>query len=84
MAGRRTSVGVKAEMADLGQGQEAAESIVRKKQYVVKSPDTNFCGVGGAGIQFANGRGIINDNCDDDGKTAWVMEWYKSHGYIVE
>lgn len=55
-----------------------------KKQYIVKSPDENFCGVGAAGIQFANGQGIINDNGDDGGKTAWVIEWYRSHGYTVE
>lgn len=63
---------------------ETAVSEETKKQYTVKSPDPNFCGVGAAGIQFANGQGIINDNGDDGDKTAWVIEWYKSHGYKVE
>lgn len=64
--------------------QSTAEVEETKKQYTVKSPDSNFCGVGAAGIQFANGQGIINDNGDDGDKTAWVIEWYKSHGYKVE
>lgn len=55
-----------------------------KKQYKVSAPNADFCGVGAAGIQFANGQGIINDNGDDNGKTAWVIEWYKSHGFKVE
>ena len=55
-----------------------------KKQYIVKSPYPNFCGIGAAGIQFANGQGVINDYGDDNGKTAWVIEWFKTHGYTVE
>lgn len=89
MAGRRTNVGVKAEAVDPTAEVQAAvatetEDVTEKKQYTVKAPNPDFCGVGAAGIQFANGQGIINDNGDDDGKTAWVIEWYKSHGYTVE
>lgn len=92
MAGRRTNVGVKAEAVDTTEEVQAAvdvapeteEVTAEKKQYTVKAPNPDFCGVGAAGIQFANGQGVINDNGDDDGKTAWVIEWYKSHGYTVE
>lgn len=90
MAGRRTNAVVKTE--DVGILDEVTEEVTTerenttadKKQYIVKAPNSDFCGVGAAGIQFANGQGIINDNGDDNGKTAWVIEWYKSHGYKVE
>lgn len=89
MAGRRTNVGVKAEAVDTTVETQAVEDVVeetteKKKQYTVIAPNPDFCGVGAAGIQFANGQGVINDNGDDDGKTAWVIEWYKSHGYKVK
>lgn len=75
MAGKKT------EEVNIMSDETATEE---KKQYIVKSPDPNFCGIGAAGIQFANGQGVINDYGDDNGKTAWVIEWFKTHGYTVE
>lgn len=46
------------------------------KQYKVKSPVKNFCGIGAAGVQFAYGEAIVNEG--------WVLEWYREHGFEIE
>lgn len=45
------------------------------KTYIVETPIPNYCGIGAAGVQFANGKAEI--------KGGWVAEWYKERGYKV-
>lgn len=47
----------------------------KPRKYLVKSPVSNFVGVGAAGVQFAYGRAEVNEG--------WVLDWYKEHGYKV-
>ena len=83
MAARKSSAEIAGPIETTGTT-GTTETTEKKKQYTVHSPNSNFCGIGAAGIQFANGVGVINDNGADGDKTAWVIEWYKSHGYTVE
>lgn len=46
-----------------------------KKTYIVETPIPNFCGIGAAGVQFANGKAEVKDG--------WVANWYKEKGYKV-
>lgn len=46
------------------------------KTFIVKTPDTNYCGVGAGGVQFAYGTAEVNEG--------WVLDWYKEHGYKIE
>ncbi len=45
------------------------------KVYIVKAPVKDFCGVGAAGIHFANGEAEVREG--------WVLDWFKEHGYEV-
>ncbi len=47
-----------------------------KKVYIVETPVKDFCGIGAAGIHFANGKAEV---CE-----GWVLEWFKEHGYKVK
>ena len=52
--------------------EEVAET---KKVYIVETPVKNYCGIGAAGVHFANGKAEV---CE-----GWVLEWFKEHGYKV-
>lgn len=52
--------------------QKATET---KKVYIVETPVKNFCGIGAAGIHFANGKAEVYEG--------WVLDWFKEHGYKV-
>ena len=54
---------------------EATEKVSTPKVYIVESPSKNYCGVGAAGVHFANGKAEIHEG--------WVLEWYKGKGYKV-
>lgn len=45
------------------------------KTYIVETPIPNYCGIGAAGVQFANGKAEI--------RGGWVAEWFKERGYKV-
>lgn len=45
------------------------------KVYIVETPVKNFCGIGAAGIHFANGKAEVHEG--------WVLDWFKAHGYTV-
>ena len=46
------------------------------KQFVVKTKDPKYCGVGAGGVQFAYGQAVVNEG--------WVLDWYRKKGYKVE
>lgn len=46
-----------------------------EKVYIVKAPVKDFCGVGAAGIHFANGEAEVREG--------WVLDWFKEHGYDI-
>lgn len=46
-----------------------------EKVFIVKSPVKDFCGVGAAGIHFANGEAEVREG--------WVLDWFKEHGYEI-
>lgn len=48
----------------------------KAKQFVVKTKDPKYCGVGAGGVQFAYGQAIVNEG--------WVLDWYRKKGYTVE
>lgn len=43
--------------------------------YLVEAPVKDFCGVGAAGVHFANGKAEI--------PAGWVLDWYREKGYKV-
>ena len=45
------------------------------KVFIVEAPIKDFCGVGAAGIHFANGKAEV---CE-----GWVLDWFKEQGYKV-
>lgn len=45
------------------------------KVFIVKTPVKDFCGVGAAGIHFANGMAEVREG--------WVLDWFREHGYKV-
>ena len=45
------------------------------KKYIVYSPIKDYCGVGAAGVHFANGQAIVHEG--------WVLNWFKEKGYKV-
>ena len=54
---------------------ETTEKVPTPKVYIVESPVKNYCGVGAAGVHFANGKAEVHEG--------WVLEWYKGKGYKV-
>ncbi len=46
-----------------------------EKVYIVETPVKDFCGIGAAGVHFANGKAEV--------KEGWVLNWFKDHGYKV-
>ena len=46
------------------------------RQFVVKTNDPKYCGVGAGGVQFAYGQAVVNEG--------WVLDWYRKKGYKVE
>lgn len=47
----------------------------KAKKYLIKTPNSNYCGVGAGGVQFAYGQAEVLEG--------WVCEWYKERGYEV-
>lgn len=45
------------------------------KVYIVETPVVGFCGIGAAGVHFANGKAEVVEG--------WVLNWFKDHGYKV-
>ena len=45
------------------------------KVFIVEAPVKDFCGVGAAGIHFANGKAEVREG--------WVLDWFREHGYKV-
>ena len=45
------------------------------KVFIVETPVKDFCGVGAAGVHFANGKAEVREG--------WVLNWFKEHGYTV-
>lgn len=45
------------------------------KVFIVQAPVKDFCGVGAAGIHFANGTAEVREG--------WVLDWFREHGYLV-
>ena len=45
------------------------------KVFIVETPVKDFCGVGAAGIHFANGKAEV--------RGGWVLDWFREHGYKV-
>ena len=45
------------------------------KIYIVETPVKDFCGIGAAGVHFANGKAEVAEG--------WVLDWFKEHGYKV-
>lgn len=45
------------------------------KFYIVETPVKDYCGIGAAGVHFANGKAEIPEG--------WALDWYKKHGYKV-
>lgn len=45
------------------------------KFYIIETPVKDFCGIGAAGVHFANGKAEIPEG--------WAVEWFKEHGYTV-
>lgn len=43
--------------------------------FLVEAPVKDFCGVGAAGVHFANGKAEI--------PAGWVLDWYREKGYKV-
>lgn len=43
--------------------------------FIVEAPVKDFCGVGAAGIHFANGKAEVREG--------WVLDWFREHGYKV-
>lgn len=64
-------------MAEVKKAENAVVKETKKadKVYVVKAPVKDFCGVGAAGIHFANGEAEVREG--------WVLDWFKEHGYKV-
>lgn len=54
------------------------KSEVKKveKIYIVETPVKAFCGIGAAGVHFANGKAEMPDG--------WVLDWYREHGYKIK
>lgn len=54
------------------------KATVKKVKYVVTvENNSNYCGDGACGAQFAHGQAVIYDK--------WAAEWFKQHyGYNVE
>ena len=50
--------------------------MAKVKQFVVKTKDPKYCGVGAGGVQFAYGQAVVNEG--------WVLDWYRKKGYKVE
>lgn len=53
----------------------AKKKEVQGEMYLVESPVKEFCGVGAAGVHFANGKAEI--------PAGWVLDWYREKGYEV-
>ncbi len=54
---------------------EAEAQAEKEAVFIVESPVANYCGVGAAGVHFANGKAEV--------KQGWVLDWYKNKGYKV-
>lgn len=52
------------------------ETKKAEKLYIVEAPVKAFCGIGAAGVHFANGVAEMPDG--------WVLDWYREHGYKVK
>lgn len=54
----------------------ATKKADKQKEFLVKTKDPKYCGVGAGGVQFAYGQAKVNEG--------WVLDWYREHGYTVE
>ena len=54
---------------------EKDTKVAKVKKYLVETPVKDYCGIGAAGVHFANGKAEVYEG--------WVLNWYKDHGYKV-